>query len=124
MSVDMEQVHGLVHLSAEDLAALEPGCGIMLDTLWPDGRPVAGGRFVRSGAHWQADADLQAGCLRVRSTARVNMLGELSLGTGLPQPSGQELELLDGVRLIARGHLTSLELSGMVRTLFQIDQLA
>lgn len=123
MAVGTEQVLALADLSEADHGALEPGCGILLDTLWPIGRQVAGQRFVKSGLEWQLDAGLQASCLHVRSSAQVQMLDELSLNASLPDPSGSNLELVDGERVIARGRLTSVEISGRARMVFQVDQL-
>lgn len=126
MAVGTEQVLALVDLSEADHGApgaLEPGCGILLDTLWPIGRQVAGQRFVKSGLEWQLDAGLQASCLHVRSSAQVQMLDELSLNASQPDPSGSNLELVDGERVIARGRLTSVEMSDTAQMVFQVDQL-
>lgn len=124
VAVDVEQIHGVVWLNEEERGGLESGCGILLDTLWPNGRQVVGQRFVRSGSHWQTDADLRPGCLRIRSEAQVRMLGELSLGADLASPSAPTLELVDGTQILAHGHLTSLTMSGRCQTVFQVDQLA
>lgn len=123
IAVSTQQVVAIVCLAEQERAALEPGCGIVLDTLWPNGRQVAGQRFVKSGVHWHVDADLRRGCFHVRAAAQVQMLDELLLGTSSPDPSGLDLELMDGEQVIAHGHMTSLEVAGTQRVIFQVDQL-
>lgn len=123
IAVRTQQVLAITCLDEQERAALEPGCGILVDTLWQNGRQVAGQRFVKCGANWHVDADLGSGCLHVRSAAQVQMLDELSLGNNSSDPSGLDLELMDGELVVAHGHLTSLEVAGTQRVIFQVDQL-
>lgn len=123
LAVNTENVFALVHLNEADRANLERHCGIMLDTLWPSGRKIAGQRFVQSGSAWHVEPELTAPRLRVRSTQKIQMLDELSLESSRPDPSPNALELVDGEQVIATGHLTSVEMSSAVHMVFKVDQL-
>lgn len=123
LAVTTENVFAVVHLSEADRAAVEPGCGIMLDVFWQDGRKIAGHRFVKSGLEWQIEQERKASCIHVRSTAQLQLLDELSLDVTEADPSPTDLELMDHDQLIARGRLTTVEISGTPHMVFQVDQL-
>lgn len=123
LAVGTENVFAMVRLSETDRAAVERGCGIMLDTLWKNGRKVAGQRFVKSGLEWQVEHERKASCLHVRSTAQLQLLDELSLDVTEVNPSPTDLELMDGDQVIAHGHLSTVEISGTSHMVFEVDQL-
>lgn len=122
MAITTELVFALVDVSQAERAAMETGCGILLDTLWPSGRQVAGQRFVTSGLQWQAHRELRDAPLRVRCEPQVRMLDELPRD-GTPLPLSSHLELVDGDRVIAHGRLVSVEISGTPHMVFEVDQL-
>lgn len=122
MALATEQVFALVDLSEAERAAMETGGGILLDTLWPSGRQVAGQRFVTSDLEWHVQRELQIASLRVRREPQVRLLNELPLDV-TPLPLSSDLELVDGNRVIAHGHLVSVEISGTPHVVFEVDQL-
>lgn len=127
LAIDVETVVALVCLTQAERNALEPGCGLMLDTVWPAGRQVAGQRFVKSSIEsnlgWHLDADLQGSPLRIRSDHRLEMLENLPSDTAMDGLSPNPLELVEGENVIARGQLSAIDIAGKPQMIFLVDQL-
>lgn len=123
LAVSTEQLLGLVRINDAERACMEEGCGILLDTIWPSSKQVAGRRFVKADSGWHVDHDLVGSMLRIRASEQVQMLDELALDGQERQPSPTDLDLVDGDDVIATGHLIALELSGKPAIMFEVDHL-
>lgn len=103
LAVTVETLFGLVSLDAAERAALEPGGGVYLDTLWPEGRIIVGHRFVAQESGWAREAALTDETLALRSGLAIRSLEDPDLAA--PLPTGENLELVDGDGVIASGRL-------------------
>ena len=121
MAVTVEDALGLVSLTADDLANLESGGGVILDTVWPSGRTIAGRRFVSTEQGWRLEEELDSTSVIVRSGHAVRALDDPALNSSLGRTDG--LELVRGEEVIATGRLAAVEHEGMLRAVFAIDQL-
>lgn len=140
LAIRRETLLGITHLSDQDIASLEPGCGVSIDTLWPHGRPVFARRFApyaTDGQQWQLVNELEANtALVLRSNERLCTLDDPILasdGTGrvpshvtsYAEPQAQSLvELLRGDDVLASGKLMAAQNDGQSILLFQVDDLA
>lgn len=119
-AVEVETLVGMVALSAEERAVLEPGGAVLLDAHWPIGRNSVGRRFVASGDGWRVDDCLDGDMLMVRSGTLVRSLDDRALQA--PVPRTGLLELVEGQKIIATGHLATLPSDDDVQPIFVLDQ--
>ncbi|MFK7793693.1 MAG: hypothetical protein AB8B88_13605 [Devosiaceae bacterium] len=125
VAVESETVLGAVQVSAEEAQALEIGGGILLDSLWPQGRDVVAGRFAKLGDNWQL-MEQQEGTLHVRAGDGLMLLDQASDQTASQAstgPDGQHLELMDRERCVAHGYLTSIIRDDKMSPVFVVTQL-
>ena len=121
MAVTVEEVLGLVSLTADDLANLESGGGVILDTVWPYARTIAGRRFVSAEQAWLLEEELNSAPVIVRSGHAIRALDDPALNSSVDRTDG--LELVRGEEVIATGRLAAIERKGRLCTVFAIDQL-
>lgn len=119
-AVEVETLVGMAALSAEERAVLEPGGAVLLDAHWPIGRNSVGRRFVATGDGWRVDDCLDGDMLMVRSGTVVRGMDDPALQA--PVPSTGLLELVEGQKIIATGHLATLPGDDDVQPIFVLDQ--
>ncbi|MBO6676899.1 MAG: hypothetical protein JJ908_16290 [Rhizobiales bacterium] len=121
-AVMVETLVGMVRLDADERGALEAGGGVRLDAHWPGGRCSVGRRFVADQEAWRIDACLSGDPLIVRSGMAARPLDDPALATTLIDDGA--LELLDGDKVVATGHLVSLAEQGQPHPIFVLDGTA
>ncbi len=104
-AVALECVVGWVDLSDEELLRLEPGGGVVLDAVWPDGLTVVGRRFVAHGDAWRTETALANGALRLRAGRALRRLDDADLKEALEPHT--VVELVGGETTLATGHLAT-----------------
>lgn len=119
-AVEVEALMGMVALSEEERAALEPGGAAVLDAYWPNGRTCVGRRFVANADGWRIDDCLANSTLMVRSGTLVRGLDDPGLHA--PVQSTGQLELVEGQDVIATGRLTTLPEGDHLQPIFVLDQ--
>lgn len=119
-AVEVETLVGMAALSADERATLEPGGAVLLDAHWPIGRTSVGRRFVATGDGWRVDDCLDGDMLMVRSGTVVRGMDDPALQA--PVPSTGLLELVEGQKIIATGHLATLPGDDDVQPIFVLDQ--
>ena len=121
LAVTVETLFGLVSLNAAERAALEPGGGLYLDTLWPDGRTVVGRQFVALESGWAREYALAGDALALRGGLAIRSLEDPDLAA--PLPAGESLELVDGDRVIASGRLETVRTDAGVRPILVLERI-
>lgn len=120
-SVLVERLLGLARISMEERARLEPGGGITLDAIWPQGRICAGRSFWKEDTEWHDAPQLgEADILVLRRGSGVQRLDDPALGT---LPASNTILLLDGEQPLASGRLVHGWVDGSPSLLFRIDAL-
>jgi len=120
LAVTVETLFGLVSLNAAEYAAMEPGGGMYLDTLWPDGRIVAGRRFAAQVSGWALERSLKGDALVLRSGHAIRSLEDPDLAA--PVAASESLELVDGDDVIASGRLEIVRTEAGVRPILVLER--
>ncbi|MEM6712517.1 MAG: hypothetical protein AAF590_09575 [Pseudomonadota bacterium] len=126
LAVTAETMLARVELAADEVERLEPGDGIRLDTVWPDGHALIGRRFVSlTDEHWTVEPAVSPTTYFVRSASTDWFFDSPHPDKAAVTDKDFLLELVDMDGVVATGQLTNLEsVASRPVTVFRIDRLA